>query len=435
MNDTPSPDASGSNKWRRLFGLGFLLWLLLTALTFRFVSRYMINVAALYDYDIENVAVQFGIYFALFAGFGAVAAAIIGILPTRLSSENQLRLVFAVGVTLSLIVAIYQSRFGTDKLVNYFTVGTLGTFAAALAVTHRRFRLVEVIAQPSDAVLAEVLEAHRAVHLAANAWDHAKRLIEIAASLIIVLISLPIFVPLAVVVWLQDPGPLLVAKVAVKRAGASFRQLKLRTMLKDAELATGPVPAAPDDSRVTWLGGVLRRTHIDELPQMINILWGDMSLVGPRPERTVFVRRHLLAIDGYAGRHAVRPGLAGMAQVYGDYYSTPSQKLRYDLLYIRRRGPGLDLRLFGAAVLIALFGVRLGRPRDERYDDHKRREQERFGRAYEALRGESAPDTDGESAPDADGQPAPDAGGEPGGRADARGDDHSDDSREEPRDG
>jgi lipopolysaccharide/colanic/teichoic acid biosynthesis glycosyltransferase len=193
---------------------------------------------------------------------------------------------------------------------------------------------------------------------------------------------------------LQDPGPLLVAKVAVMRAGRSFHQLKLRTMVKDAEIDTGPVPAQPDDVRVTRLGALLRRTHIDELPQMLNIVRGDMSFVGPRPERTVFVARHLKGIRDYAKRHAVRPGLAGLAQVYGDYYSTPAQKLRYDLVYIRRRSLGLDVQLFGAAVLIALFGVYPGGRRQRRLHRQRRYERQRWRRAYEALRGERAPERD-----------------------------------------
>ena len=175
-----------------------------------------------------------------------------------------------------------------------------------------------------------------------------------------------------------------------RSGGRSFHQLKLRSMIKDAEGATGPVPAAPTDARVTRLGNLLRRTHIDELPQLLNIARGDMSLVGPRPERTVFVLRHLQAIPHYAERHAVRPGLAGLAQVYGDYYSTPREKLRYDRLYIQRRNLGLDSKLFGSAVLLALFGISpRRRPHRRRRDSADGR---RFRRAYEALRGEAAPD-------------------------------------------
>jgi lipopolysaccharide/colanic/teichoic acid biosynthesis glycosyltransferase len=192
------------------------------------------------------------------------------------------------------------------------------------------------------------------------------------------------------VIWLQDPGPLLLAKVVVTRGGKSFRQLKLRSMIKDAEQATGAIPAALDDQRITPFGQVLRRTHIDELPQMINIALGQMSLVGPRPERTVFVHRHIATIPGYIKRHAVRPGLAGMAAVYGDYYSTPREKLRYDLLYIRRRSLGLDVKLLAIATMIGLVGVWPGMNRGRRRFTG-RRQEERWQRAYEALHGGPAP--------------------------------------------
>jgi len=188
------------------------------------------------------------------------------------------------------------------------------------------------------------------------------------------------------IIWLQDPGPLLVAKVAVTRGGGSFRQLKLRTMIKNAEQSTGAIPAAPGDARVTRLGRLLRRTHIDELPQIFNILLGQMSLVGPRPDRTIFACRNLRTLPRYAQRHTVRPGLAGLAQVYGDYYSVPREKLRYDLLYIRRRSFMLDLKLLLSATLLALFGAGPAMSRGRRAFTEARQES-RWRRAYEALHG------------------------------------------------
>lgn len=386
-NERDRKGAAAATRRSRRFALLLLAYLVLTVVVFALVQRYTIHVARIYGYDIENVGLQFGLYFVLFVVFTAVAVGAASRLPFALSRENQLRLAFMLGATLSLVVAVYQARFGVDKLVNYFSVGALGAFAAVLVVTRREYRLVEVIAEPPEWLVRDVERAHAGVELAATTWDRVKRGVELVLSVSVVIVSLPISVPLAAAVWVQDPGPLLVAKVAVKRAGASFHQLKLRTMVKNAEATTGPVPASPADRRITRLGALLRRTHIDELPQMLNIARGDMSFVGPRPERTVFVHRHLENVTGYARRHAVRPGLAGLAQVYGDYYSTPSQKLKYDLLYIRRRGPSLDLRLFGAAVLIALFGVRPGRRVEPRGDEGRR-----WRRAYTALRGEPAPD-------------------------------------------
>ena len=393
----PRPPEAGRPS--RRFAFGLLAYLVLTLLVFRLVSRYAIRVAALYNYDIEPAGLQFGLYFLIYAVLTLLAVLAMRWAPVillagggravaaRLTRENQLRLAFLGGTALSLAAAVYQSRFAPVNLVNFFVVGTLGAFATALWVTRREFRLVEVIARPPALLVAEVEAGHRGVVVATSGWDRTKRSLEVVLASAAILVSLPISLPLAMAVWLQDPGPLLVAKVAVMRGGRSFHQLKLRSMVKDAEGATGPVPAAPDDQRVTVLGGLLRRTHIDELPQMLNIARGEMSFVGPRPERTVFVHRHLRQIPGYAGRHAVRPGLAGMAQVFGDYYSTPAQKLRYDLLYIRRRSLALDLKLFGAAVLIGLFGVQPARRRRRRHRD----ESARWRRAYEALRGESAP--------------------------------------------
>ncbi len=381
----------------RRFRFLLLAYVLLTLLTFQLVQRYAREIARLYGYNIRSELVQWSAYFAIYVVFTLVTYTALRGLPLRFPRENRLRLAFAAGATLSAIVAWYQWQYGTSKLINYFLCGTLGTFAAALAATRHEFGLVEVVARPPAETIAEVERGHAGVRPADTPWDRAKRGLELVLSLVIIAVSLPISVLLALAVWLQDPGPLLVAKVAVKRGGRSFHQLKLRSMIKDAEGETGPVPAAPADARVTWLGNLLRRTHIDELPQLFNIARGDMSLVGPRPERTVFVLRHLQAIPHYAQRHTVRPGLAGLAQVYGDYYSTPREKLCYDRLYIRHRSLGLDLRLFGASVLLALFGIlpRRAHPRSRSTGDGQR-----FERAYSALRGEPAPAGHAGEAPD-----------------------------------
>jgi hypothetical protein len=149
--------------------------------------------------------------------------------------------------------------------------------------------------------------------------------------------------------------------------------------------------------RITPFGQVLRRTHIDELPQVLNIALGEMSFVGPRPDRTVFAYRNVGMLPGYPLRHTVRPGLSGLAQVYGDYYSTSREKLRYDLLYIARRSFGLDCRLFVAAALLGLFGTAPGVQRGRRLFTERIKE-ERWRRAHEALRGET---------PDAPTSPSP----------------------------
>jgi lipopolysaccharide/colanic/teichoic acid biosynthesis glycosyltransferase len=402
---TGRADPTARPRPTRRFAFGLFGYAVLTLFTFWFVWGYTQRIRNAVG-GIED-GLQFTIYFLLYA---VIALALLVLLrPLRLREETRLRSVFWITATLSAVFALYQAKFGPGLSLGYFGFGVLGAFSALLWATHRRFGLVEVVARPPDDVVAAVATAHADVAPAATTWDRLKRGLELAVALVAIVVSLPISVLLAILVWLQDPGPLLVAKIAVRQGGGSFRQLKLRSMVKQAERATGPVPAAPDDRRVTGLGGLLRRTHIDELPQLVNIARGEMSLVGPRPERTVFVAHHLSVLPRYRFRHAVRPGLAGLAQVYGDYYSTPSEKLRYDLLYIRRRSLALDVSLFGAAVLMALFGRQPGRRHHAREALRQARPRENWRRAYTALRGEPAPSVD----PVGPARPASGAGARP----------------------
>ena len=126
-------------------------------------------------------------------------------------------------------------------------------------------------------------------------------------------------------------------------------------MVHGAEDTTGPVLASEEDERVLGIGRLLRKTALDELPQLLNILRGEMSFVGPRPQRTVLVQSYLREIPEYAQRHRVLPGLSGLAQVAGDYYLTPRQKLRFDRLYIEYTGLGFDLKLITLAFLITFW--------------------------------------------------------------------------------
>ncbi|HZB96934.1 MAG TPA: sugar transferase [Herpetosiphonaceae bacterium] len=369
----------------RRFGFGLFLYLVLTVVVFALVWHYMPRLARQVGH-IEFGWLRFSIYFTVYVLIALGSAWVVHRLPIPLRREGALRLSFLAAMTLSLAVAVYQNRFGTGLSATYFAVGLLGAFAGVLLVTHAYFGLIEINAPPSPEVVAAVLRGHEGLVLANSLWDHVKRAIELVLALVLIVLSLPISIVLMIVVWLQDPGPLLVVKIAVTRGGRSFRQFKLRSMIKDAERETGTVPAAPGDTRITPIGRLLRRMHIDELPQMLNIALGDMSLVGPRPDRTVIAYRNLQTLPAYSLRHAVRPGLAGLAAVFGDSYSTPREKLRYDLLYIRRRSLGLDLKIFLTASLFALLGVGPGMNRGRRLYI-QRRQEERWRRAYEALHG------------------------------------------------
>jgi lipopolysaccharide/colanic/teichoic acid biosynthesis glycosyltransferase len=129
---------------------------------------------------------------------------------------------------------------------------------------------------------------------------------------------------------------------------------KLRTMVDRAEAETGPVLAGPADGRITRVGRMLRAARIDEIPQLFNVLNGTMSLVGPRPERPEFVGEFLQTVPGYAERLQVKPGLTGLAQVNGEYHTSPEYKLKYDLAYIYNYSLWLDIRVMTETVKVML---------------------------------------------------------------------------------
>jgi lipopolysaccharide/colanic/teichoic acid biosynthesis glycosyltransferase len=190
--------------------------------------------------------------------------------------------------------------------------------------------------------------------------DGYKRAFDLTILVTSLVVLAPIWLLVCAVIllaiWLDDRGPLFYAQRRVGRGGREFTAFKFRTMLADAEKLTGPVWAAGHDPRTTRVGKVLRPLHLDEMPQLLNILMGDMSLVGPRPERPELVRRFLQEAPGFSSRLKVLPGLTGLAQVRGRYDLPPSDKLRYDNLYIRRLGPILDLKLLAITLFVVLIG-------------------------------------------------------------------------------
>lgn len=192
--------------------------------------------------------------------------------------------------------------------------------------------------------------------------DGYKRPFDLAVIILAHLLLFPLWVVLWIVVplaiWLGDRGPVLYTQERVGRRGRLFKVIKFRTMIVDAEAQTGPIWAAEDDPRITKVGGVLRRVRLDEMPQVINIVRGEMSLVGPRPERQVLFEQFNRQISGFSQRIRVRPGVAGLAQVRGDALTNPRCKLRYDNLYIEKMSPWLDCKLLVLSVWLVLTGRR-----------------------------------------------------------------------------
>jgi Undecaprenyl-phosphate glucose phosphotransferase len=173
-----------------------------------------------------------------------------------------------------------------------------------------------------------------------------KRLFDITGSIIALLIFAPIMLLISLLVPLSSPGPILYRQERMGLDGKKFKCLKFRSMPIDSESNTGAVWATPDDNRATKFGSLLRRTSLDELPQLLNVLRGDMSLVGPRPERPVFVNEFRTKVPGYMLRHKVKTGITGWAQVNGWRGSTSIHKrIECDLYYIQNWSLWLDIKI------------------------------------------------------------------------------------------
>ncbi|MCH5279909.1 MAG: exopolysaccharide biosynthesis polyprenyl glycosylphosphotransferase [Lachnospiraceae bacterium] len=172
-----------------------------------------------------------------------------------------------------------------------------------------------------------------------------KRTIDIAISLVFLIIALPIILVLGICIKSYDGGSIFFIQERCTRDGKKFRMYKLRSMIENAEAEGKSIPATDDDSRITPVGKFIRKTRLDELPQLINILKGDMSFVGPRPERVEHVEKYSLEVPEFAYRMKVKGGLTGYAQVYGKYNTSAYDKLKMDLMYIVNYSVLLDIQI------------------------------------------------------------------------------------------
>ena len=170
-----------------------------------------------------------------------------------------------------------------------------------------------------------------------------KRMLDIAVSIPAIIILLPLMALTAIAIKADSRGPVIYSQERVGQYGKTFKVYKFRSMKQDAEAQSGPVLAKEGDSRITKVGRFIRATRIDELPQLFNVLKGEMSIVGPRPERPFFVEQFIKEKPEYAYRHNVKPGITGLAQIAGKYNTTAYDKLIYDLIYIQEVSIKTDL--------------------------------------------------------------------------------------------
>ncbi len=191
-------------------------------------------------------------------------------------------------------------------------------------------------------------------------WEKVvKRLMDVIVSLFVLVVGLPLWILISILIKIDSPGPVIYKQERVGKDGKIFTLYKFRSMFKDAEQMTGPVWASKNDPRITRIGKILRKLHLDEIPQFINVLKGDMSLIGPRPERPVFVEKLSKEIPLYRRRLKVKPGITGWAQIkykYDESIEDVKTKLKYDLFYIENMSFRMDLKIIFYTIWHILSG-------------------------------------------------------------------------------
>lgn len=235
-------------------------------------------------------------------------------------------------------------RLTDGKNVSLKLVPDFYTVIGGMARTEHMYGLplIEVLPQPMPA------------------WEQStKRLIDLMVSGTILVLGLPLWIGVGLMVRLSSPGPAIYRQKRVGRKGRPFTMFKFRTMVNNAEKGTGPIWAKEDDPRYTPVGRWLRKTRLDEIPQLWNVLQGKMSLVGPRPERPFFVEKLAQEIPLYSRRHRVKPGITGWAQIkwkYDESLEDVRQKVKYDLFYIENMSLRMDFKILFSTIRTALKG-------------------------------------------------------------------------------
>jgi len=191
-----------------------------------------------------------------------------------------------------------------------------------------------------------------------STWNRiTKRMFDVLVSMVVLIVALPLLALIALLIVLTSPGPIFFVQERIGLDGRAFNLYKFRTMRTDAEEETGPVRARKGDSRATVVGRILRRTSLDELPQLLNVLQGRMSIVGPRPERPFFVEQFKGKIPRYLERHRVKTGMTGWAQVNGLRGDTPiDQRTKYDIYYVENWSLVFDMKIILKTIRAVVFG-------------------------------------------------------------------------------
>jgi exopolysaccharide biosynthesis polyprenyl glycosylphosphotransferase len=215
--------------------------------------------------------------------------------------------------------------------------------------------LYEIFIGEVDSIVADI-PLMEITHRSQQWYVAAKRVFDFLGALLLMVVLSPVLLLAGLAILLTMGTPVLFGQERLGRDMRPFTVHKFRTMVRDAEAASGPVLAEAEDPRITPVGRFLRHYRIDELPQLFNILAGEMSFVGPRPERAFFVEQHVREIPGYRERFRIKPGATGLAQVSGGYATTAERKLKYDLIYMFHQNLLMDVRIVADTVRVVLTG-------------------------------------------------------------------------------
>jgi len=354
----PLPPVSSSTRlnhlWRAPFAVGVSLlcvFLLGKVITWQVISAAIARFPL--PGSLSGISLSFVSEF-LFVGILALSLQQ-SFRAAHLSTKNSLRAGFWGAWLAAFLAAISLWKVSLPLALGGMWIGFLAAFGGSLVATARITPLWEENLPPSAEAQHRVLDQHRFLlgnECATPVW---KRALDIGLCLMSFPLTIPLTLLIAAGIWLEDPGAIFFVKNSVGKWGKNFRQLKFRTMIQGAEEGKGPTLARENDPRALRFGRLLRKTALDELPQLWNILRGEMSFVGACPQRTALVDTYLQDLPQYAERHRLPPGLSGLAQVAGSYYLTPLQKLRFDRLYIRHASLGYDLRLLAAAFALTFY--------------------------------------------------------------------------------
>ena len=215
--------------------------------------------------------------------------------------------------------------------------------------------LYEIFIGEVDSIVADI-PLMEITHRPAQWYATLKRLLDVAGAVLLLVVLSPVLLLAGLAILLSMGTPVLFGQERLGRDLKPFVVRKFRTMVRDAEALSGPVLAEDEDPRITSVGRFLRRYRIDELPQLLNILRGEMSFIGPRPEREFFIEQYVREIPGYRERFRIKPGATGLAQVSGGYATTPERKLKYDLIYMYHQSLLMDVRIVVDTIRVVLTG-------------------------------------------------------------------------------